>query len=962
MDPIFAITALTWVTSNAAQGAPLAWCLGSILAGILGNEAHRLYREQPSRITKALAPLTTPENHDLARAVRTAQIEALERLGMDYRDAHRAGWDAAPGTRPTAFLHHVDGVCRDARSRLADAAFDQSVTDNLRGAFEGLLSDAEVGGAAAERTRLMAELAEDAVFEELRATPGAIQLPRDFAAHFRNGMGDRPRFLDLFGAFFSEQIKPDTPARAIFTAKLLTRIEGLAYDSTEIVRRIELQFGALLADLKRDTQAIRRGQEVERARAAERHAEVTDGQRRLERLVIDAAGSGAVSVQAIADIRDLLRPSIDEIDAYPAERLPGLVQRILEEVRKPTAIDEGFSGAVKRALTEAQARIGELAFADAAHVLDAQLAQIESEDRDRARGRAALLAERGRVASLQLRYRDAASFHARAAGAVAFEPATAWGHAQAAASALYDQGEEFGDNAALVSAIEAYVDNVLPLASRRDRPLDWATTQNNLGTALSRLGGREAGTARLEEAVTAYRDALKECTRERVPLDWAMTQNNLGNALSRLGGREAGTARLEEAVTAYRDALKERTRERVPLDWAATQNNLGTALSTLGGREAGTARLEEAVTAYRDALKECTRERVPLDWATTQNNLGTALSTLGEREAGTARLEEAVTAYRDALKERTRERVPLDWAATQNNFGTALSTLGGREAGTARLEEAVTAYRDALKECTRERVPLDWAMTQNNLGNTLSRLGGREAGTARLEEAVTAYRDALKERTRERVPLDWATTQNNLGNALLMLGGREAGTARLEEAVTAYRDALKERTRERVPLGWAMTQNNLGTALSRLGGREAGTARLEEAVTAYRDALKERTRERVPLDWAMTQNNLGTALSTLGEREAGTARLEEAVTAYRDALKECTRERVPLDWAMTQNNLGLALSTLGEREAGTARLEAAATAYRDALAVFVSASAAHYAQACRANRDRVLTLLAHKQV
>ena len=63
-----------------------------------------------------------------------------------------------------------------------------------------------------------------------------------------------------------------------------------------------------------------------------------------------------------------------------------------------------------------------------------------------------------------------------------------------------------------------------------------------------------------------------------LPLDWAMTQNNLGNALRRLGERESGTARLEEAVAAYRAALEERTRERVPLDWATTQNNLGTAL------------------------------------------------------------------------------------------------------------------------------------------------------------------------------------------------------------------------------------------------------------------------------------------------------------------------------------------------------------------------------------------------
>jgi tetratricopeptide (TPR) repeat protein len=97
---------------------------------------------------------------------------------------------------------------------------------------------------------------------------------------------------------------------------------------------------------------------------------------------------------------------------------------------------------------------------------------------------------------------------------------------------------------------------------------------------------------------------LQEWTRERVPLQWATTQNNLGTALWTLGARESGTARLEEAVAAYRDALQEWTRERVPLRWASTQNNLGTALRTLGERESGTARLEQAVAAYRDALQE----------------------------------------------------------------------------------------------------------------------------------------------------------------------------------------------------------------------------------------------------------------------------------------------------------------------------------------------------------------------
>ena len=70
-------------------------------------------------------------------------------------------------------------------------------------------------------------------------------------------------------------------------------------------------------------------------------------------------------------------------------------------------------------------------------------------------------------------------------------------------------------------------------------------------------------------------------------MGWAATQNNLGNALATLGERESGTARLEQAVAAYTEALKERTRERVPLAWAATQNNLGQAIQIL--RERGRA-------------------------------------------------------------------------------------------------------------------------------------------------------------------------------------------------------------------------------------------------------------------------------------------------------------------------------------------------------------------------------------
>ena len=69
----------------------------------------------------------------------------------------------------------------------------------------------------------------------------------------------------------------------------------------------------------------------------------------------------------------------------------------------------------------------------------------------------------------------------------------------------------------------------------------------------------------------AYRSALEVHTREQLPQDWATTQNNLGRALSDQAARTEGPKGAEllaEAVSAYRSALEVRTREQLPQDWA----------------------------------------------------------------------------------------------------------------------------------------------------------------------------------------------------------------------------------------------------------------------------------------------------------------------------------------------------------------------------------------------------------
>ena len=237
-------------------------------------------------------------------------------------------------------------------------------------------------------------------------------------------------------------------------------------------------------------------------------------------------------------------------------------------------------------------------------------------------------------------------------------------------------------------------------------PLQWARTQNNLGTALldaRRTRERHRGCSSRPSTPIATR--CKEWTRERVPLDWAMTQNNLGTALRTLGERESGTARLEQAVNAFRDALQ-------GMDARARAARLGEDAEQPRQRASdarGTRERHRAAGAGRQRLPRRAARNAPASVCRSngrrrRTTSAARLRRSGERESGTARLEQAIRRLPRRAQEYTRERVPLQWAMTQNNLGNALATLGARESGTARLFEAINAYRNALKEWTRERV------------------------------------------------------------------------------------------------------------------------------------------------------------------------------------------------------------------------------------------------------------------
>jgi tetratricopeptide (TPR) repeat protein len=216
------------------------------------------------------------------------------------------------------------------------------------------------------------------------------------------------------------------------------------------------------------------------------------------------------------------------------------------ELRPQVAIEQGDAPEV------AQLKDGARAALDAGLPQEADdvLAQVEAaqdtvlnwQQREAERQqmeRAATAAQRGGVALTCLRYLEAAQHFAAATERVApGRDDQELACLDQKALALHRLGMEFGDKTALVDATA----RCRALLDRRDRervPLDWAMTQNNLGTALQMLGERESGTARLEEAVAAYRAALEVFRGAGADFHIAVTEGNLARAEAVLAKRRA---------------------------------------------------------------------------------------------------------------------------------------------------------------------------------------------------------------------------------------------------------------------------------------------------------------------------------------------------------------------------------------------------------------------------------------
>jgi tetratricopeptide (TPR) repeat protein len=757
----------------------------------------------------AKAYLTQPENHDLERSLRFSALLAcltLVREQAKIEEAEAAGQRSAPPDTfcPAArkWLHgqfFALSQMQDGTHQARSAAYKTS----LNTALASQPDPRDTAQAARDR-----EHAEQIMWQEFRAALPDRHFPPDFEDRFLGSAGHG--WFGYFITFLCEALKTQDSARNAFFIGGLSNLRNA-------VTRIEAKID-ILPTAKDNAAAV-----------------VDEFERRG--LSARAKEQGLTEIAIIA-LAKQLNPKLTQDLEQALLELQAAVDIALDIRRRGMTPGSNEDSFITEILAEVAKRNQEGQLDAGASAVDSGLLELDTlalEQQEALRRKRITLLEAG--IEQDLLRRDAVGVAKRIETLVALDTPhrPSWTPAFIErGNAFYAEGEDKGVNLLLEVALAMAKRMRTTAVTTRER----GSALHLIGDTLWRLGDREAGTNRLEEAIKAYHAALKVFVKRGIDLNWAATQNNLGGALHAIGKRQVGTKHIKEAIVAYRRALLVHTRERTPLLWAGTQNNLGNALSELGEREGTIARFQEAVNAFRAALQEYTRDRAPLEWAAAQNNLGTALGRLGEREAGTTQLREAIAAYRAALEEWTRDRVPLRWAGTQNNLGNALQRLGFREASAGPLIEAIMAHREALKELTRERAPLDWATTQSNLGTALTTLGQRLADSTRLEEAVTAFGEALQESTRERAPLDWAATQHNLGAALQALGQNESGTARLEKAIATFRAALQERTRDRIAGDWASTQFNLATCFNALAERsDTPGPHLADAITHMQNAV-----------------------------------------------------------------------------------------------------------------------------
>jgi len=246
----------------------------------------------------------------------------------------------------------------------------------------------------------------------------------------------------------------------------------------------------------------------------------------------------------------------------------------------------------------------------------------------------------------------------------------------------------------------------------------------------------------VRKAVENYERALKLLSEDEYPIQYATTQNNLGAAYWNLpaADNKVRAENIIKAIECYKEALQISRKEEHPLQYAITQNNLGAAYTDLPAADnvERADNINKAIDCYDEALQIYRKDEYPLDYAMTQNNLGNAYRNLpaATSEERADNVKKAIECYDKALQIRRKEEYPIQYATTQNNLGNAYAYLpaADNEERADNVKKAIDCYDEALQIYRKDEYPQDYCLTAANMGLLLASMGNKE-GCRWLREA-----------------------------------------------------------------------------------------------------------------------------------------------------------------------------------------------------------------------------------
>jgi uncharacterized caspase-like protein len=389
--------------------------------------------------------------------------------------------------------------------------------------------------------------------------------------------------------------------------------------------------------------------------------------------------------------------------------------------------------AADQALEQAHARYGE-----------AMKAREQANERARA-NRATLSEQRGNLAQMEYRSKDAAEHYLAAArDTPASDVEGAIRRYQAAANAYYWHGYTFFANDTLAQSIKVnqehtlrLLDTIVPkdddekalLGARKGNVLaDIGDSQTTLG---GRTGGLE-GAKMMVEARATYRKALDSFDLNiytRLAMDIMDRRASRDLEFGRRMVGERGKPHFDQAVSARRTIWNIQSKHDDYRDqYFRTRNNLAYALQESSRRydgEAGAKQIAEAIELLEGTFNLFDATTIDAHKNIVRANLAQALGFRAARKPGLegqADIDRALSLYAEVYQTLNKANDPRLWVIIKQFEAELMRMIGerttDRDAAFKSLKASFDIYQDVLSVVSRESAPNDWAIVSAEMGYT----------------------------------------------------------------------------------------------------------------------------------------------------------------------------------------------------------------------------------------------------